>query len=416
MNESPLLPNPPPTELGYINYSEKSILELFLLMCGETEVPKEFYFWSCLSLIAACLQNRVSYRHMTYKPIRPNLYIILVGESGDGKGHAIGVATKVGRELEIGAENIDLGRYKGRITGARLYDILATRPDETTPTCHPIWLQSEELSNSIRTGDLAREFIKTVTDLWESHGGEVLLEGTRGQGERVLVDPCINWLAGSTMTWLKEVLDFADIDSGFFGRTIVVHAKRSTQPIYAPDTSMFEVLLPYIKEKLARVWSYEGEMVISEEARIFEKEWYEVETMEPPKKSFLFPTWKRRLDIVHKFAMILQCAQAKEDEWWIIPKWVSENAVMWYEDLLVHYELIIDNVILGKSDKKMERVQAFLKKHKQVTKVRLQQNMSGYGIRKDELGQIMNTLMEQNSLRQYNVPGTTQMIYEWIET
>ncbi len=413
LNENPI-PIPQIPHYTSEEYAQKSIIELFLLMAGETEVPKEFYIWSCISLISACLQSRVYFTHMAYKPIRPNMYIILVGDSGDGKGHAIGIATKIGQALEVGEPYVNLGRYKGKITSAYIYDLIATQKGEDAPTQHPLWLQSEELSNSIRTGDMARDTIKTLTDLWESHGGEILVEGTRTGGHRILVDPCINWLGGSTMTWLREVIDPADVDSGFLARTVVVHAKRKTQPIYKPDTSLYHTLLPYIRQKLEVLWSYEGEMTLSPEAEEYEREWYEVKTKKEPKKPFLFPTWKRRLDMVHKFAMLLRCAEGKIEGWREIPLSCSQIGVMMYEDLLIHYEKVIESIILGKSDKRMEKVQAFLRKYRVVTKIRLQQNVSGYGVRKDELNLIINTLLEQNSVRLYNKPGERVMMIEWI--
>jgi Txe/YoeB family toxin of Txe-Axe toxin-antitoxin module len=234
-------------------------------------------------------------------------------------------------------------------------------------------------------------------------------------GEKVVIDPCINWLAGTTETWLKEVIDPSDIESGVFGRTVLVSGMKSREPIYEVDTTQYDLLMPYMLQKLAVIWGYEGQMLISEEAKAFEREWYSVYTKQEPLKSFLLPTWNRRLDTVHKLAMLLQCAKGIEtDAWCIIPEETSRVAVFLYNEMMKHYEHIIDNIIIGRHDKRMEKVQAFLRKYKCVTMSRLQQATSPYGIRKDELKRILETLMEQNSVRQSNQPHSKTMIVEWI--
>ncbi len=391
----------------------RSVIQLLLAMAGYTEVPTEFYLWSAMSLVAACLQNRVFYRHMAYKVIQPNLYVILVGPSGDGKGHAIALASGVAGKAQIGDHGMDLRLYSGRLTAASLYDHLSCEPaDGEAPYSKPLWLLSDELSESIRIGEMAREFLKTMTALWEKHE-TIRYESTRGGGERIIYDPCLNWLAGSTMTWLKEVIDFSDVDSGFFARTITIQASRSLQPIYRPDTSQYAQLLPIVTEKLQTIWSYQGEMTITPEAQALEQQWYEVTTREPPKKPFLYPSWKRRLDIMHKFAMILQCAQAiQDDSWQVIPVEISATAITMYDDLQHHYGEIVEGIILGKSDRRFERVVTFLQKYRKVTLTRLQQSVSSYGIRRDELKNIVLTLMDQQSVKRY-YEGRAQVI-EWI--
>jgi hypothetical protein len=392
----------------------RSVIELLLAMAGHTEVPVEFYLWSGMSLVAATLQNHVWFQHMAYKGIQPNLYVILVGPSGDGKGHAMSLAAKAAQAAQIGDTGMDLGLYAGKITEQALYDKIECKvPEGEAPYSIPVWLLSEELSVSIRTGDMARQFVKAMTDLWEKHDTVPRGDATRTGGQVFMHNPCLNWLGGSTMAWLKEVIDFNDVDSGFFARAITIQAQRASQPIYKPDTSQYFTLLPLVAAKLQTIWQYRGEMTIAPEAEAFEKQWYEVSTKEPPRKPFLYPSWKRRLDIMHKLAMILQCAEAKEDDSWsVIPLEVSTEAIRMYEELQVHYGEIVEGIILGKSDRRFERVVTFLQKYRDVTMARLQQSVSSYGVRKDELNSILLTLIDQESVQKY-YNGRVRMI-RWI--
>ena len=391
----------------------RSVIQLLLAMAGQTEVPVEFYLWSGMSLVAATLCNHVWYAHMAYKGIQPNLYVILVGPSGDGKGHAMALVAKGAQAAQLGNEGMDLNLYAGRITSQALYDeITCEVKDGEVPYSIPFWLLSEELSVSIRTGEWARDFVKAMTDLWEKHDTVPRGDATRGGGKRLMHEPCINWLGGSTMAWLKEVIDFNDVESGFFARTITIQANRSAQPIYKPDTSQYEILLPSLVDKLHTIWNYRGAMSIAAEAQAYEKEWYEKKTKRPPNKPFLYPSWKRRLDIVHKLAMILQCAEAREDDSWSeIPLTVSAEAIAMYEDIQAHYGEIIEGIILGKNDRRLERVVTFLQKYQKVTMTKLQQSVSSYGIRRDELKTILLTLMDQKSIERY-YDGRVQIV-EW---
>lgn len=402
-----------PTPFCPADYEHMTIIQLVSLMAGHTEVPPEFHFWGALSLIAATLQNRVYFQHMAYRPTKPNLYVFLVGSSSSGKGAAITLVSKIADYLETGEEHIWLGKQKMKLTAPALYDLIAQQPEEDVLTSHPIWMLHDELSNSIRTGELARDFIKTATDLWEGHAG-VIAERTRTRGTLYIKDPCLNWLAGSTITWLKEVVDYNDVDSGFFGRTLVVFGKRSTTPIAEPDTSLYEPLLPIIKRKLAILWHYEGKMTLSQEARERRNYWYTDESLKQTVPSFLEPTYGRRLDMLDKLAMLFQCSLARDDESWrIITQQSVEWAIETHKSVMTYYRKIIEDVIIGRADRKMERVQSFLKKYKDVTRSRLQSAVSSYGIRKEDLDSILGTLMEQGSVKQYTVKNTWMV--RWID-
>lgn len=396
---------------------KRNLLQLILAMAGETEVPRDFYLWSAMSLIAATLQNRVWYEHMAYKRIRPNLYVILVGPSGDGKGAAMGLATQIGAEACIGNAGMHLDLFPGRVTAAAIYDLIASHHQIGEQVeSKAVWLQNDELSHGIRTGEPAREILKLLTDLWESHGERS--EKTRGGDEIWTRDPVINWLAGSTATWLHEAVDFADVTSGFFARTVVIRAERIGPPIYKPDTSQYAVLFPRVKAMLETLWQYEGAMTISPEAQAVEEPWYVEQTAVPPAMMNLYPCWKRRLDIVHKFAMILQCAKAKPvaSDWHVITRDASLGAINLYENLLGHYAEIIDGIVMGKSDHKLERVMMVLKKYarppREIKASQLQRHCSPYGIRAEHMDSILKTLIDEGSVSKIH---TAQgVMYQWI--
>jgi hypothetical protein len=68
--------------------------------------------------------------------------------------------------------------------------------------------------------------------------------------------------------------------------------------------------------------------------------------------------------------------------------------------------------MLSPQDRKWERVITFLRKYTCVTKTKLQQSVSSYGIWRDELNFMLRTLEDQQRIRRFST-GRVHKI-EWI--
>jgi len=66
----------------------KSFTDLYMYQAGLGNTPKQWHFWSAISLLAACLGNNI-WVNLDGTPLYPNLYTFLVGGSGVGKGVSI---------------------------------------------------------------------------------------------------------------------------------------------------------------------------------------------------------------------------------------------------------------------------------------------------------------------------------------
>lgn len=95
-----------------------NFFELYRHICGESEVPAIYHFWSAVSLIAATVEDRVWYQKFKHEALFPNLYVMLVGPSGLGKGMAI---SHLVRLADCG---ITINKFRGRVTAAHLIDHL----------------------------------------------------------------------------------------------------------------------------------------------------------------------------------------------------------------------------------------------------------------------------------------------------
>ena len=92
----------------------KNLIRLYLHHAGDSEIPPEFHLWCCVSMIAACVANRIWLEKFRGKPLYPNLYTALLGPSGIGKGEAIDTA------LQFVKDNPRVNVYNGKASPQHL--------------------------------------------------------------------------------------------------------------------------------------------------------------------------------------------------------------------------------------------------------------------------------------------------------
>ena len=288
-----------------------NFIKLYVHAQGKSEVPPKFHLWSCISLLAACVGDRVFVSWLKAQPINPNLYVFLVAPSGIGKD----VATNCVAELITwdAAMEKRINHYRGKLTPPRLHDLLSEeRWDKETSTYDEvnskIWLVTPELTYGMGKGEMAEMLIETMTALFSS-GKIKIREGTRTKGELVVENPCINWLAGTTKEWLMDAVKPKGIKSGFWARVIPVYhpasvpIERIWAPSYPPD---YEAVMNHLKMRMQGLTYLEGEFKVSPEADAYGKQWYHNRPV--PKDENLAPYYNRAREMVMKLAMIFSLA------------------------------------------------------------------------------------------------------------
>jgi hypothetical protein len=282
-----------------------NFIDLFVYAQGETEIPKSYYLWSAISLIAASVGKNVTFQKFkgSRKKMCPNLYVILLGDSASGKGGAI-------EEAEAFADGVDIiGKYRGEITRAHMVDKLSVqrRVNGLFIKDSRLYLMTPELGQAIKTGTLADEFVKFMTEIFT--GGGRHQEGTRSSGEKTMEDPCVNWIAGTTEDWLLDSISPSAISGGFFARTIVVRDRyndkvRIHEP-KCPDDA--KEIRQYLHNRVAWLSRVRGQFIRTYEAIEVDRAWYE--QRDAPTDERLRPIWKRAHDIVLKLSMVLCLAE-----------------------------------------------------------------------------------------------------------
>ena len=287
----------------------KNLFELYQYSCGISEVPGIYNFWAFLSGMASILEDRVWFEKVRGEKLYPNLYVILVGPGGLGKG------TAISRAVRTVKKSVKMPIYRGKVTAAHLTDVLGKiEKDEygRDLIANPrLWLIMDELKNDIGSNKMmAEDFVALMTEIYTA-SNYIINTGTRTNGSVDIENPVINWLAGSTEVWLRMVLTADLIDSGFTARTCFVFAehdfsKRCPRIIYPAD---YEEVEQHIQLRLWMLQNMRGEIKMTQLAIMEEDKWYR--TRPNPEDEAMYSIWKRHHDMLLKFAML--CAISDGD-------------------------------------------------------------------------------------------------------
>jgi hypothetical protein len=164
----------------------------------------------------------------------PNLFTVLVGRPGLGKGSAINPALRILQEADV--TNI----LSDRITIEYILEKLSNGWSGIGPGAkpgtvnvnmdHTCFIISRELSVFVTASQFT---IPILTDLWDSNEGSFIY-GTRHKGEYKIDSPCVSLLGGSTQEWLISAIPPTAIGGGFTRRVNFVVAQDREQFIPWP--------------------------------------------------------------------------------------------------------------------------------------------------------------------------------------
>lgn len=390
-----------------------NLINLYLHICGKDEVPTAYYLWTCLAMIAACVSDRVYFFRRREKPIYPNLYSILIGESGSGKNIAFD-------QMEKFIEPIPIINYRRqRVTAEHLMDILGK------PTIDPntgqrvlsnprVFLCMPEITAYFRKGDHADTFIQTLTELY---GGNASFgDGTRMHGEVMIKGACINWSAGTTKEWLLKAMTPETVLSGFFARILTIYPEEEknrdnkTERFwdnieYPPD---YDAVVEHLKARVIALTMLQGEMFMDEHAHAYVRQWNE--NRPEPTDEFLRPWWRRERETVAKLSMILCLADGKGP--YIRQAHVS-TAIKILKSVETNLPDLINYSQHAPSTEKTMRAEKIIKKRGTITRTQLARGLSRY-LNRVELNAAILDLKDRKCITEARTT-TGGIVYAWNE-
>jgi hypothetical protein len=246
----------------YLEYSEMQ------------ESPKLYHTWIALSMIASCLERNVWIDRGFFK-IFPNLYVMIMGDSAV---YAKSTAILMGQDILYMLGDHRPTIFEGQITIPRLImDLSAMKKDQVSGKLIPdsrVLILAPELSLFFRDENQAKEIIYFLTDFYTGKTKPWHKSTVAGANGKI-IDPCINFIGGSTAEWLATGLSQSDFGGGFVGRCIFVVPTTKPRKVANPHiTDAQKAARERFVGKLLHIRSLRGEYKLSADASAFYEEWY----------------------------------------------------------------------------------------------------------------------------------------------
>lgn len=297
--------------------SGKNWIEDLVNECSHVETPKSWLYWSFLTCISAAAGN--NYFVSTLKGdfiYKPNLYVILLGESGLGKGFGINRAKNLVNKANI--TRVIAGRSSIQAIVKELAT-LRTREGKESINDSRGFIINGELSTAIIADPDA---ITILTDLYDGHYNPEWTNLLKGDGAEKLKNPYITALFGSSPSHFYDSIPQVNIEGGYIGRNLIIYEEKRSQDVdlldvetgtkLESDVDKFETyLVPKYVPHLEKIAKMQGQLKPDDEARIYFNQWRrDWRSKQPPDRTGFL---NRVPDHSMKVAMCLSLAEYEFD-------------------------------------------------------------------------------------------------------
>lgn len=204
-----------------------NFLQAYMTYASDSFVPDRFHRWVGLSLIAGAVQRKVSLKQDLIHYF-PNIYVMLVSHPKQGKSTAIdrGADLLETMKKEI---NPNFRIIPTRVTDAAFIEEmkiveripLPQNQNVTIPQSAGYFYAGEASASALQ--NLYGDFVATLTAMYDCPK----FYRSKTKGNPILVEienACMNVLAGTTFSYLRELVNDRTIEGGFASRLIYVVA------------------------------------------------------------------------------------------------------------------------------------------------------------------------------------------------
>ncbi len=197
----------------------KSWIDDILSEHTTVETPEAWIYWSLMYVISSVAANNYTLSTLSGKVIYyPNIYVMLLGESGLGKGYPVNLAKRFLQEADVTRVIAGRSSIQAIIKEAATTKTVAGKPLITDSRTAII---NGELSSAI-IGD--PQALEILTDLYDRNyhdkGWTNLL---KGDGAEKLKDPYFTCLFGSSPAHFYNSIPIHNIEGGYIGRNLTIY-------------------------------------------------------------------------------------------------------------------------------------------------------------------------------------------------
>lgn len=268
------------------------------------ETPESWIWWSLLCCISASAGNNYFLSSLKGNLIyKPNLYVMLLGESGLGKGYPVNLSKRLVQKAK--ATRVIAGRSSIQ---AIIKELATTKSKEGE-------MPIQDSRGFIVNGELSTAIIQDpdsltiLTDLYDGNYNHEWTNLLKGDGAEKLKFPYITALFGSSPAHFYDSIPQVNIDGGYIGRNLIVYEEKRSKNVDlldndAPGDDKFETYIaPKYVPHLENIAKNKGQLAPNESARsmfnTWRRKWREIQ--KPDKTGFL----NRIPDHVLKVSMCL---------------------------------------------------------------------------------------------------------------
>lgn len=284
------------------------------LVCeNETvETPRSWIYWSLVWCISSAAANAYTLRTLKGNLLYyPNVYIMLLGESGLGKGYPVNLAKRLLQEADItrviaGRSSIQAIVKEGATTQSKQGKPLITDARMA--------IVNGELSTAIIQDP---DSLTILTDLFDRNYNPAWTNLLKGDGAEKLKEPYVTCLFGSSPSHFYDSVPQVNIEGGYIGRNLVVYEEKRFKDLdlldpeeeEIPEDRFRDYIVPKYVPHLIKIASNKGRLIPNEKARIafntWRKEWRNNQSIYNDRTGFV----NRVPDHVLKVAMCLALAR-----------------------------------------------------------------------------------------------------------
>lgn len=246
-----------------------------MLECTHVETPQSWLWWSFVTCISAAAGN--NYFLTTLKGdliYKPNLYVMLLGESGLGKGFPINRAKLLVDKAKV--TRVIAGRSSIQ---AIVQELSRTKTVEGRA---PIgdsrgFIVNGELSTAIIQDP---DSLTILTDLYDGHYNPEWTNLLKGDGAEKLKNPYITALFGSSPAHFYDSIPQANIEGGYIGRNLIIYEEKRSQDVDLLDDGKKEegdkfddYVVPKYVPHLVNIAARKGQLIPSDAGKQLFNTW-----------------------------------------------------------------------------------------------------------------------------------------------
>ncbi len=371
-----------------------------------SEAPTQYNIWAAISVVASVLKNNL---WIKYGPItvKPNMYIVLTGPPGIGKGSAMHPAYDFPKRLKL------INDISDRVTAPKIAQRLA----QGTPTVKLVngvltqgvdstaTLISAELPSLISASDWMLPFL---CDLWDR--GDFQYD-TKNSGTAKIEGLCVSLIGGCVPDYIRKLNRdvSAAINGGFTARTIFVFAESKAQNLVWPkslEDSEGALFIKNLEDELIHLATLKGEVRLDQNAfqrfTVFKQNIYTKED-----DSDVVAHFKSRLHIhVLKLAMVFAATNSDK---LIITEFDIKNAELLCNQVLSNLDRVFRGVGESVLAEATSKVQNFIEKKGVTSRTDILKNLHRH-VSPEDLDRIL-VLLQSIGFFTYKSQGNKSLIF-----